>query len=297
MKIIFLGTSSMAPTKDRNTSSILLIYEGEYILFDCGEGTQRQLMKANISPTKITKILISHWHGDHVLGLSGLLQTIAASQKKEKIEIYGPKNTNTYLKNLWKSFSPSFNLEFTSKEITKKSTILNEKKFEIHTMPVKHLTHCISFYFKEKDTRKINLNYTKKFNLIKHPLLGKLQQGKPIYYKGHKITPEKATYIKPGKKITYITDTKKIKQLETFAKDSDILIIESTYSQDMKDSAKERGHLTAKQAAEIAKKANVKKLILTHFSQRYKSTKDLEKEAKAIFKNTICAKDFLTIEI
>lgn len=287
----------MVPTKERNVSSILLIYDGDYILIDCGEGTQRQLMKKGISPTKISKILITHWHGDHIWGLPGLLQTIAASNKKEEIEIFGPKKTEEFLKNMEKSFSPSNKIKFRAYEILKESKIVDNKKYEIIAFPVSHSTHCLAYSLKEKDRRKINLNYTKKFGLTKDPLLGKLQNNKPITYNGKKITPEKATTLIKGKKVTFITDLKYSKEISKFAKDSDLLVSESTFLSELEKEAKKTLHLTSEQAAKIAKESNAKKLILTHFSQRYKIESELEKEAKKIFKNTIAAKDFLEVNI
>lgn len=297
MKITFLGTSSMVPTKERNTSAILLSYKGEDILIDCGEGTQRQLKLANVSPTKIKRVLITHWHGDHVLGIPGLLQTIASSQKESQLEIFGPIGTKKFLENMSKMFSPYSKLRFIPHEIKEEGKIIDEKDYEIHAKPVIHSTHCLAYSFKEKDKRKINLKYTRRFGLVKHPLLGQLQKGKAIEYKGKKITPDKATTIKYGIKVTLITDCEKTKDLEKFAAKSDILISESTYSEDLIDMAKEKKHLTSKQAAGIAKNAKVKKLVLTHFSQRYKTTKELEKEAKTIFKNTVAAKDLMTLNI
>ncbi|MFH1376099.1 MAG: MBL fold metallo-hydrolase [Candidatus Woesearchaeota archaeon] len=252
---------------------------------------------AGISPTKISKILITHWHGDHIWGLPGLLQSIASTNKKQEIEIYGPKRTLEFLKNMKKAFSPSQNMKFNAKEIIKESKIIDTKHFEIRAKPVSHSTHCLAYSFKEKDKRRINLEYTKKFGLTKDPLLGKLQQGKTIIYKKKKITPEKGTILIPGKKITFITDVKNSKDLIKFAQNSDLLILESTLSDDLKKEAAKTMHLTAKQAAEIAKAAKAKKLILTHFSQRYRSTRELEEQAKSIFKNTEAAKDFMSITI
>ena len=162
---------------------------------------------------------------------------------------------------------------------------------------MKHNTNCLAYSFIEKDKRKINLNYTKKFGLTKHPLLGQLQKGKSIKYKGKSISYKKATILKKGKKISIIYDTLPNKNSILLAKNSDILICESTYASDLKDKAKEYLHLTSEQAAEIAKKSKSKKLYLTHFSQRYKNPEIFKKQAKKIFKNTFLAQDFLEIEL
>ena len=298
MKLTFLGTSSMVPTADRNTSAILLNYESENILIDCGEGTQRQLRKAKISPTKITKILITHWHGDHVLGLPGLLETLAKSEYNKVLEIYGPEGTKSFVKELYKVFVSAYKpIKYKIIEITKNGKIVDEKEFTITAQKLTHNPVCFGYSFQEKDKRKIDLKYTKKFGLTKHPLLGKLQQGKTITYNGKKITPNKGTTTIPGKKVTFISDTKKPINILKFAENSDILVSESTYESQHEEIANTRKHMTSKYAAEIAKASKSKKLILTHFSQRYKNTKELENQAKKIFKNTMAAQDFSTFDI
>jgi ribonuclease Z len=298
MKITFLGTSSMVPTKNRNTTSILINYKSENILIDCGEGTQRQLKIKKLSPSKITKILITHWHGDHILGLPGLIQTLSHSDYKKTLEIYGPKNTKKYLKNLLDSFRyQETKIKIKVIEINSNKKIFENKDFSLHSQKTKHSIESLAYSIQEKERRKINLTYTKKFGLTKDKILGKLQQGKTITFKGKKITPEKGTIKIPGKKISIILDTELTKDLINFSKNSDLIISESTFSKDLKKEAKKSKHMTSEDAANLAKKSKSKKLILTHFSQRYTTTKEIEKEAKKIFSNTIAAKDFFTYDI
>ena len=296
MKIKFLGTSSMVPTKDRNHTAILLTYNAENILIDCGEGTQRQLKIANINPCKITKILLTHIHGDHTLGIPGLIQTLGTNNYQKTLEIYGPTNTKNFINNILKTFHVENKIKINTTEITK-TKFLETKEFFLEALPVKHSTHTLAYSFTEKDKRKINLNYTKKFNLTKHPLLGELQRGKDITFKGKKITANKATILKKGKKISFIFDTELTQNCIEISKNADLVIAEATYESDLQEKAKEYQHLTSEQAALIAKKAKVKKLILTHFSQRYKTPDQALKEAKKIFNNTITAKDFLEINL
>ena len=296
MKIKFLGTSSMVPTKDRNHTSILLTYNAENILIDCGEGTQRQLKIANINPCKITKILLTHIHGDHTLGLPGLIQTLGANNYQKTLEIYGPKNTRNFIDNILKTFHLENKIKLTTTEIDKRE-FLETKEFYLEALPLKHSTYTLAYSFTEKDKRKINLSYTKKFDLTKHPLLGELQKGKDITFKGKKITADKATILKKGKKISFIFDTELTQNCMEISKNADLLIAEATYESDLEEKAKEYQHLTSEQSALIAKKARVKALILTHFSQRYKTPDQSLKEAKKIFKNTQAAKDFLEINM
>ncbi|MAG52511.1 MAG: ribonuclease Z [Nanoarchaeota archaeon] len=296
MKITFLGTSSMIPTKTRNHSSIFLQYEGEGILIDCGEGTQRQFRLANISPSKTTKLLISHWHGDHTLGIPGLLQNLRANDYRKTLEIYGPKGTKKYLKNMLSGIAVQKTIKFKVKEISS-GIFYKGKSFNLEAITLDHIVPCLAYSLIENDKIKINLDYLKKFNLKQHPILGKLQQGKNITYKGHKILAKKATIPGKGKKVTIIMDTAPCKNAEIIAKNSDLLITECTWKKELKDLVRKRKHLTTELTAKIAKKAKVKQLILTHFSQRYRDVKELENEAKKVFKNTKAAKDLMEIKI
>jgi len=295
MEIIFLGTSAMVPTKKRNHSVILLRYMGENILFDCGENAQRQLKIANISPAKITKLLITHWHGDHILGIPGLIQAMATNNYNKTLDIFGPKTSRKFVRRIMSSFLLEEKINFKVEEVNGK--FFKNKDFVLEAFQLKHSAPCLAFSFIERDKRKINLDYLKKFNLQKNPLLGKLQKGKNVIYMGKKIKADDATIIKKGRKITYITDTLFHPNCIRVARDADLLICEATFAKKHEGFAKNYQHLTAEQAATIAKKAKVKRLILTHFSQRYKNINILEKEAKNVFENTMCAKDFMKINL
>lgn len=295
--ITFLGTSGMQPTKERALPSIHLSYRDENILLDCGEGTQRQMRIAGLKPTKLTKILITHNHADHLLGLAGLIRNLAANEFTGSLEIYGPKNIDYYLKNLINCTVPP-NMRFEIKlHIVKEGVIFESLHFKIEASRLKHNTECFGYSIIEKDRRKINLEYLKKFNLKQHPILGKLQKGEDIIWQGKKISVKNAAYLVPGKKLTYVTDTTYCNPAIELAKNSDLLISESTFADEQKEEAQEYCHLTASMSAEIAKKAKAKQLILTHISQRYKDVSILLKEAKKIFKNTRMAHDFMKLEI
>ena len=297
IKLTFLGTSSMVPTQDRNHTAILLSHNNEKILIDCGEGTQRQLRIAGISPAKITRILITHWHGDHILGLPGLLQTMRASNYQGTLKIYGPVHSKKYLENILNTYLHNRTIQIEMHEIKAASTFIKEKDFSVSASYLNHSAPCLGYSFKEADRRNINIAYTKKFGLTQHPIMKQLQSGKSIVFNGKKIDVKKATILKPGKKVTIILDTGMHANCIRLAKDSDMLVCESTYSKEHEQEAKEYKHLTSEQAALIAKKSKSKELILTHFSQRYKHLEELEKQAKEIFKNTKAAKDFASFEL
>lgn len=296
MEILFLGTSSMVPTKERNQSGVLISYKNEGILVDCGEGMQRQLKIAGISLTRITKVLISHWHGDHVLGLPGLIQSMSASNYDKTLRIYGPFGTRKFVKKMFEAFVFDKRADIEVNE-ARKGRFFENADFILKSMPLKHNVETLGYSLLEKDRRKINLKFTKKMNVPEGPLLGKLQGGRSIVWKGKKIDVDKATYKIKGKKVTIISDTAPCKGADILAKDSDLLICESTYSSELENKSREYNHMTSKQAAELANRSNTKKLILTHFSARYKDANNLEKDARGYFGNVLCARDFMKIDL
>ncbi len=296
MQIIFLGTSSMVPTKERNHSSILLSCGSENILVDCGEGTQRQLKIAGIKLTKITRILISHWHGDHVLGLPGLIQSMSSSGYSKTLHIYGPKGTKKLIGKMLEVFGFDKKFEIMINEV-KSGKFFEDDEFILETEQLEHNIETLGYRLQEKNKRKINISYVKKLGIPEGPLLGKLQDGKNVVWKGNKIDADKATSLIKGKSTAIITDTVPCKGAYKLAKDVDLLISEATYASDLEEKGAEYGHMTARQAAEIANRGNAKQLILTHFSARYKNTSDLEDEARTYFDNVITAEDFMKINI
>jgi ribonuclease Z len=287
----------MMPTQERAQTALYMSYLSEHFLFDCGEGTQRQLRIAGISPAKITRIFLTHWHGDHFFGLPGLLENMAKHKAEKIIDIYGPKGTKKHLMNLMSAFFLKNKIAVRVHEINRNGVFLDEGTFALRATHVKHGVPCVAYTFDEKPKRKINLEYLKKKEVPEGPLLRQLQEGKSIVFKGKKISAKEATYLQKGKRVAIIFDTKMDASCVATAKDADLLICESTFSEALGDKAKEYFHLTGKQAATIAKKAKVKKLILTHFSQRYKDVNDIEQEAKAVFSNTTRSHDFMKVEL
>ena len=299
MEVIFLGTSEATPTAEKNQTAVLLVHQGENILFDCGENAQRQFKIAKLNPCKITRILITHWHGDHILGLPGLLQTLTLNNYSKTLKIYGPKGTKNFMSLIMRMFLFVDSIKIEVHEISDDGIFLETEDFTIEAYKMKHMAPCLAYSFREKDKRRINMPYIKKLGIKPGPMLGELQRGKEIKFKGRLIKASQATKIVKGKKITFILDTAINENCVRAAKDSDLLISEATFlEQEHLDKAKERGHLTAKQAAEIAKKAKAEKLVLTHISQRYaKNNQVILKEAKKTFKNAELAKDFMKIAL
>jgi ribonuclease Z len=296
MELTFLGTTCMVPTKERNHTSILLRFNEEGLLFDCGEGTQRQIKIANHKITEVTKLFITHWHGDHVLGIPGLIQSLGSSQYNGKLKIYGPKGTKTYMKNMLKAFVFDNRVDFEVIEV-KKGTFIDTDNYKIEAYELEHGITTLGYKFIEKDRRRINIGYIKKEGIPEGPILGKLQKGEEVMYKGKNISPEKATYIVLGKKIAFMFDTGYSKNCFKIAEDSDVLISDATFASTHEEKADLRGHLTGLQAGQIASQSNVKLLILTHFSTRYKTPEEVENDAKLAFSNVRSAYDFMKLKV
>jgi ribonuclease Z len=297
MEITFLGTSSAVPSKYRNQPSIGLKAFGEIILFDCGEGTQRQLLMAKISPMKVTKIFISHLHGDHILGLPGLIESMGFRGRKEPLDIYGPPGTSNLKIAIYNLGCQSKDFTITFHEING-GTIIDNEQYLIKAIKTQHNIYNLAYTIIEKKKPRFLKEKAIELGIKPGPDFGKLHNGKSIQIQDKTISPDQVLGEKrSGVKITYSGDSKPFDDFIEFAKDSNLLIHESTYEQSDKSKAKEYSHSTGKQAAIIAKKANVDKLILTHISSKYKNTDKIKEEACEIFKNTTVAYDFLTIRI
>ncbi len=295
IKLVFLGTSDAVPSKERNHTSILLNYKDENILIDCGEGTQRQFRKADLNPCKLTRILITHWHGDHVLGIPGLLQTLNFSDYEKPLLIYGPKGTKEFINQILKTFifQGKFNIEV--KEVENK--FFENEDFYLEAKKMTHGVPCNAYTFVKKNKIRIDKDKLEKTK-IQGPILQKLKQGKDIVYNGKKYLAKNLTYQEEGKKISFVFDTSFNKDIIPFVKNSDLLVCESTFGEELEKKAEEYNHLTSKQTAEIAKKSNSKKLILTHISQRYsKNPEQILKTAKKFFKNSFLVKDLDIVEV
>ena len=301
-ELIFLGTSCMIPTKERAHISNALFYEGEVFLFDCGENTQLQIKLSNVSIGSIKKIFISHFHADHTLGLLGLIQTLSNIENFKELEIYGPKNTKKFISHMLKStiFNLKIKLKITELK-PKKNELLKffeNDKYTIYCSKLNHGVECLGYRFCEKDKVNIKKDLIEKFKIDKDiKLLTNLKDKKDIEIDKKKYSYKDFTYIKKGIKVSFVFDTRPCETINQLVKDCDYLIMEATFSYEKhKELAKEYEHMSAYETALVAKKNNVKNLIITHFSQRYKSY-ELLNEAKKVFENTIEAKDFLRIKI
>lgn len=296
-EITILGTACMMPTRDRNHAAMLLAFKGDYLLFDCGEGTQRQLKQIGFAAPKIKAIIISHWHGDHVLGLPGLLQSLAASHYQGTLKIYGPKGTKEKIEKLSEVFDSETPLPMEVLEITKEGIIMDKEEYVIKAYELEHNIQTYGFRFEEKDRRKMRESVIKKLGIPKGPLLGKLQNGESVTFEGKKINPNDVSELIRGKHVGLIMDTIICENAFKIGEKTDLLICESAYAEEHKDKSEEYKHMTAKGAAQIASQSGAKKLVLTHFSQRYKDTSIFLREAKEIFDNTVLAHDLIKVNV
>ena len=247
LEIVFLGTGSAIPSIKKNHSGFLIKTEREKILIDCGEGVQRQFRKAKENFSKITKILITHWHEDHTLGLAGLLKTMGMNNYSQTLKIYGPRHTKEKIE-LFQRIYSRYKIRLEINEINN-SIVYEDKQIKIESSQMDHGIPTLAYSIIIKDQTRIDKAKLKKLKIPNSPLIGELQKGKDITFNGKKIKSKSVTYTQLGKKVTIILDTAKNQNTIQLAKNSDLLICESTYSADESEQAKEYKHLTTSQAA------------------------------------------------
>ena len=299
MEIIFLGTSSAVHSKERNHPSIALKAFGDIMLFDCGEGTQRQILFTKVSPMKISKIFITHYHGDHILGLPGLLQSMSLHGRESKLTVYGPHGLNG-VKNAIYSLgycAIDFPVEFVEID----SGIVEETdEYVITAQRVRHNVPTLAYSIEEKKKPRFLREKAIELGVPVGPDFGRLHNGEEVEVNGKIIKPEQVLgEPRKGIKITYSGDTRPCEEIISLAQDSTILIHESTFINKDNTNAEEHAHSTSIDAAYTAKYSNSKELILTHISTRYgeEYANIMLEEAREIFENTRIAKDLMEIEL
>jgi len=289
IKVTFLGTSAEIPTAKRNHFSALLTYNEENILVDCGEGTQRQFRKAGLNPCKITRILLTHIHGDHIFGLPGLISTLNHSEYNRDLFVYGPKGIKKFLQGFL-DLNLKRNFKIILEEVSGK--FFENDKFYLESGEMKHGIPTNAYSFVLKDKLRIDKSKLNKLNLKPGSFLNEVLQGKDIIYENRRLKSKNLTYLEKGKKISFVLDTLDNPRIISLVKNSDLLVCESTFGKDLIKEAKEKKHLTSIQVGNIAKKAKVKELVLVHISSRYeKNLKEILNETTSIFKKTLLVKD------
>jgi ribonuclease Z len=306
VEITFLGTSSGVPTRARNVSSVALRFEqrAEVWLFDCGEATQHQLLRSAPKLSQITRIFITHMHGDHVFGLLGLLATCGLAGHPTRIDVYGPEGLEDYIRASVRYTHTGFSYPFAVHTI-EPGMLYEDEEFIVSCLPLKHRIPAFGFRVAEKDRAgRFDVERAQSLGIPAGPLYGKLKRGEQV------TLPDGRTFngaelcgpTEEGRKIAYCTDTIFCENAIELARDADLLIHEATYVEQDEDLARRGGHSTARMAARVARDAAVRKLIITHFSQRYARGNEVEPEAllaeaRALFPATLMAQDFMTVEV
>jgi len=300
LRVIFLGTAGSVPTPKRSLPAILIQRKGEQIMFDCGEGVQRQMIKAKAGFHRKMKIFVTHMHGDHVLGLPGLLQTMALLDRKSRLEVYGPLGIKRFIEDIKETVQFVLTFPVEIHEIYEAGVVHKEEEYCVHAVWANHVVPSLAYAFTEKlRPGKFYPEKAKALSVPEGPLWSKLQRRHKVKLPdGRVIKPEDVTGSpRPGRKIVYTGDTRPFKGFTKFAAGADLLVHDATFDDALAERAEEDGHSTPGQAAKNAKKAKVKRLILTHISARYDDTGILLKQAKKVFKNTLVAEDFMKIDI
>lgn len=292
-----MGTASAIPTKTRNHAAIIIKIYDRTVLFDCGEGTQKQIMDAQVSPMKIDDIYITHLHGDHILGLPGIIQSLAFRGRTRPLNVYGPKGISDLIDHIKKIGYYTISYELIVHEIVDDDEVIyQQNNFLIKAMKMKHTVTNYAYKIEEIKKPKFLRDVAVDLGVPPGPLFGKLQAGIPVTVDGKEILPEQVLGPpRVGVKLVYSGDTIPQEKMITFSKNVNVLIHEATFSREFRDKAMENGHTIAEDAALMAREANVEQLILTHLSNRYTSSEELVQEAKEVFENTVYAEDMMMV--
>lgn len=299
LSVTILGNNSAVPAFNRHPTSQVVSHDGNNYLVDCGEGTQIQMIKYKIRRGKISHIFISHLHGDHYFGLVGLLNTFGLLSHKQELHVFGPSPLQEIIEIQMKVAETVLPYPLFFHTLTREAVLVDNEKIRISCFPTKHRIECYGFLFEEKEgKRKLLIDKIRKLN-IPVSFYSSLQNGLDyITPRGQVIANDSVTASpEPGKKYAFCADTRYDEGLISHIYGADMIYHETTYLDNMRDKALERFHCTTCQAAEIAKKSMVKKLLIGHFSSKYDTLEQFESEARSVFPNSHLAMEGVTYEI
>lgn len=288
--LIVLGTSSQQPTRKRNHGGYLFRWNEEGLLFDPGEGTQRQFIFANIAPPVVNRIFISHFHGDHCLGLGSFLMRLNLDKVEHPIHCYYPASGKKYFDRLRYGTIYHETIKVIEHPVHEAGVVIDEGQFKIEAAFLSHGVENIGWRITEPDMRKFDPSKLEAAG-VRGPMVRELHQVGQVMVDGRLVTLDDVSQIRKGDSISVVIDTRYCKEAVDIARGAKILLCESTYLEEHRDLAYRHYHLTAKQAARIAEEAHAEKLILTHYSARYLHTTDFQNEAREVFENAYAARD------
>ena len=289
-RFIALGTASQVPTRERNHNGYFLRWDAEGFLFDPGEGTQRQMIFADVSASNITKIFITHFHGDHCLGLAGVLQRISLDRVPHTVRVFYPASGEKYIENLTNASIYYNAAKIERVPIIAEGIIFRGQDYVIESYQLDHTAESWGYRIIENDSISLLPEKLQEFGIC-GPKIGQLKIEGSVEIGGKTISVEDCGIKKRGQSFAFVMDTRLCKNAYRLAEEVDLLVCESTYLSTETTEAGANGHLTSKQAAAIANEANADLLVLTHFSQRYQNTQDFLMEAQTIHQNTVAVKD------
>jgi ribonuclease Z len=298
MRLLPLGTSAGAPTKLRNVSSLALVDKGKIFLFDCGEGTQHRLLESGLRPGRIEALFITHLHGDHCYGTPGFLATLSLQNRSEPLHVYGPDGLRDFLEGVIRTTKLNLTYELTITEVAG-GTMVERSGYRFDCALLEHSVPSLGFRVTEPPRRgRFHPERASALGVPAGPLFRELQQGRDVTLGERIVRSSEVVDLPPGRRsIVICGDTALSQRTVEFARGAEVLVHEATYASDLQQEATARGHSTARDAAEVARSAKARRLILTHFSSRYESGEVLAREARPIFGNTEAARDLVPIEI
>jgi len=289
--LIILGSSSQQPTRYRNHGAYLFRWNDEGLLFDPGEGTQRQFIFAEIAPPTVTRIFVSHFHGDHCLGLGSMLMRLNLDKVPHPIHCYYPASGKKYFDRLRYGTIYYETIQVIEHPVDKEGLVHEDGNFRIEATFLEHGVDNVGWRVTEHDSRKFDREKLKQFH-VHGPDVSHLEKKGVLEIEGQKVFLDDVSTIRKGEAIAVVIDTRYCKQAIEIARGARILLAESTYLERDRELAVSHSHLTAHDAAVIAKEAGVEELVLTHFSARYLNLQEIYDEAAKIFPNTQIAEDF-----
>jgi ribonuclease Z len=300
LRVVFLGTSGSVPTLKRSLPSVVVQCPRDQWMFDCGENVQRQMMGAKVSFHRKMKVFITHLHGDHVLGLPGLLQTMALMDRKEPVQIYGPVGLKDFLVCTKNTLNFGLNYPVEINQILSEGVVCDEENYKVIATKSNHAVESYAYSFEEKP--RPGKFYPKKALALGVPageLWSRLQQGEEITLADDKVILPSDVMgpMRAGRKIVYTGDTKPFENFAKFAEGADLVIHDCTFDDSLTEKAGVDGHSTPSQAAGQAKAAGAKQLVLSHISARYPDASLLLEQAKKVFPNSILAEDYMELEL